>query len=706
MSTARKSPTLSTAPLEHIALDYAALRRAGIRHLERMAGHLWTDFNAHDPGITILEQLCYALTDLAYRASHELPDLLSEPGPDPYPHLFTPARILGCEPVTLLDLRKLVVDVDGVKNAWVEAVADPLPALYYHEGRRELSLVADDDTAEQVQLKGLYRVLIEKSELSRQGGAVVQREVTRRLHAHRNLCEDFAEVVVLDPHEARVHAHVEIDPVADAETLLLTIYQVIDEYMSPTIQFRTLRDALADGRRVDEIFDGPRLDHGFVDSEALTRLERRRTLHTSDLIQAIMATPGVRAVRGITLSAADGPHEPWTLTIAGDRVARLALTDVDAVTGRPALTITLVREQLAVAVDEDEVVRRFNAWLASRDKGPPLGPDDLDLVPARGEDRELALHRSIQREFPATYGIGDIGRSDSASPERKAEATQLRAYLTFFDHILANCMTQLAHARRLFAFDALGTRSYFTQAFDDPILARPEVWRDGAAPTEDELAQMTAAAVPAGSEAERRGRFLDHLLARFGEALTDYSLVLFGAMRSAEGSTRQDAVRERLARDKEAFLREYPTISGARGRAFDLQAPAGPTNTAGLAERIRLKLGLVAEHGEEFHLVEHILLRPIDDDRNQVSDDASLRVPLLAEARYKDPYSLQLSVVFADWPPRLRHPAFRRFVEQTVREETPAHLTVYVHWVDRDRWDGFGAAHRRWLDLRRESFAV
>ena len=59
--------TLTTAPLEHPAMDYAFLRQEGIRHLERLAGPLWTDFNAHDPGITILEQLCYALTDLAYR---------------------------------------------------------------------------------------------------------------------------------------------------------------------------------------------------------------------------------------------------------------------------------------------------------------------------------------------------------------------------------------------------------------------------------------------------------------------------------------------------------------------------------------------------------------------------------------------------------------------------------------------------------------
>ncbi len=59
--------TLSNAPPDHPALDFDFLRQEGIEHIQRLAGHRWTDYNHHEPGITILEQLCYALTDLAYR---------------------------------------------------------------------------------------------------------------------------------------------------------------------------------------------------------------------------------------------------------------------------------------------------------------------------------------------------------------------------------------------------------------------------------------------------------------------------------------------------------------------------------------------------------------------------------------------------------------------------------------------------------------
>jgi hypothetical protein len=142
-------------------MDYASLRQEGIRQLERMAGGQWTDFNAHDPGITILEQLCYALTDLGYRTAYEIPDLLADGGGDPYDSLHPPAEILTCRPVTAADLRRLVLDVEGVKNAWVLPLDQDTLPLYYHPDRDELSMSADPAPSEPVKLKGFYRVLVE-----------------------------------------------------------------------------------------------------------------------------------------------------------------------------------------------------------------------------------------------------------------------------------------------------------------------------------------------------------------------------------------------------------------------------------------------------------------------------------------------------------------------------------------------------------------
>jgi hypothetical protein len=112
------------------ALDFRALQRIGLEAIARTGSAHWTDFNEHDPGITILEVLSFALTDLGYRAEFPIEDLLAPEaggGLDPEGNGFhTARRILTASPVTLADFRRLVVDVPGVRNAWVEQWPDPL----------------------------------------------------------------------------------------------------------------------------------------------------------------------------------------------------------------------------------------------------------------------------------------------------------------------------------------------------------------------------------------------------------------------------------------------------------------------------------------------------------------------------------------------------------------------------------------------------
>ena len=143
-------------------MDYAALRQEGLRLLERMTGGQWTDFNTHDPGITLLEQLCYVLTDLGYRIRHEIPDLLADGGANPYASLHPPDAILTTNPVTPDDLRKLALDVDGVKNAWVEPSTQDF-ALTYLPTKTELRIGSQDLSAQAISIRGLYRVLVDPS---------------------------------------------------------------------------------------------------------------------------------------------------------------------------------------------------------------------------------------------------------------------------------------------------------------------------------------------------------------------------------------------------------------------------------------------------------------------------------------------------------------------------------------------------------------
>jgi hypothetical protein len=102
--------------------------------------------------------------------------------------------------------------------------------------------------------------------------------------------------------------------------------------------------------------------------------------------------------------------------------------------------------------------------------------------------------------------------------------------------------------------------------------------------------------------------------------------------------------------------------------------------------------------GEEgFHLIEHILLRPLI-----IRDDAYLLSPCIQDAcemhpGLKDPYSFRMSLVIPYWTGRCKDLNFRTFFEKIAREEAPAHIHVKVCWADEIRVSFFEYYYRLFL---------
>jgi hypothetical protein len=209
-------------------LDFPSLRQQAITLVQRLAGGTWTDHNTHDPGITILEQLCYALTDLGYRSQFALPDLLTRQGHDPCADLPAPAQILPTRPVTISDLRKVVIDVPGVRNAWIELVDEA--AATFNSAGAEVSALAPGTTQpaaapnqniSEIRVEGLLRIRVEMGDVDQtvvrsEAARAVRSEVARRLHRHRPLGVDLHEIHVLEDEPIRLNATLEIGAVADA----------------------------------------------------------------------------------------------------------------------------------------------------------------------------------------------------------------------------------------------------------------------------------------------------------------------------------------------------------------------------------------------------------------------------------------------------------------------------------------------------------
>lgn len=156
--TILKQPTLSPGE------DYNLLRRKGMEYIEQLGKKLWTDYNIHDPGITILELLCYAITDLGYRTSLDIKDILAEPaGTEPNPArqaFFTARDILTTNPWTKPDYRKLLIDIDGIKNGWLFCKECPCDEMFLYANCAK-STLQYTTTEHEIIVKGLYDVLIE-----------------------------------------------------------------------------------------------------------------------------------------------------------------------------------------------------------------------------------------------------------------------------------------------------------------------------------------------------------------------------------------------------------------------------------------------------------------------------------------------------------------------------------------------------------------
>ena len=112
---------LSLPTGEERELGFDGLRARGLEWLQALGGGVWTDHNLHDPGITLLEQLCFGLTDLVYRAGFPVADHLTGPdGTIDYAglSLHPPAEVFPCRPTTPADYRRHLLDaVPGLDDA-------------------------------------------------------------------------------------------------------------------------------------------------------------------------------------------------------------------------------------------------------------------------------------------------------------------------------------------------------------------------------------------------------------------------------------------------------------------------------------------------------------------------------------------------------------------------------------------------------------
>lgn len=682
--------------------DFQYLYKVGLQYIEQLGQQFWTDYNPHDPGITILDVLCYAITELGYRADFNIKDILThKDGVIRNNTFFSPATIFTNAPLTVMDYRKMLIDIKGVSNAWLLAVKKEKDVLGYHlpndaeatiylnKLEDKLSLKNKDkknNILPKLALRGLGKVKIELDEhpilgdlntlllehafwkdnrwvnfkiipqfidwnapdarlfklmntpskitidsvkkvqdivllivkrytkptdslhfrifpedaseadllvqhfsteanvceiisLFEQKKNEIQKifsTVALKLQQNRNLTEDYLCTEVIEKISIAICADIELEPGSDPVEVMSRIQIAIDNVISPKINFYTLKQLVNEGWHSEDIFLGPKLEHGFLKDEEVEKAKLAKEIHASDIIAILMEVEGVHSVKNVLMTAYNNLGKPITGAMNKSWVLELS-GEVKPVFSVALSKLLLFQKNIPFLLTENQqmLVEQKVLLYKAQFQQKKLKNTQNDFTIENGDYFELDSYQSIQDEFPVTYGLGKNFISEKETPLRKAQAKQLKGYLYFYEQLLADFFSQLYNAKDILDTTTLD-RTYFSTYLDKNDWTGDEFYSKHlfTAGLQQNLFNGESADEVSLYETkttfyDRRNRALDHLIARFSESFSDYVFMMYQVSQDTSGMGSLSFDNEDLILDKQNFINDYPVISSNRGLGID-----------------------------------------------------------------------------------------------------------------------------------------
>ncbi|GAB3218632.1 hypothetical protein J0A67_03165 [Algoriphagus aestuariicola] len=554
--------------------DFNVLMERGLAYVQGYSGDIWTDYNAHDPGVTILEQFCYGLTELGYKAAFPIEDLLVEEADGRINwrknSFYSPALVFSSHPFTVSDFRKLLIDsFPEIQNCWLELVHAPakesgVNGVYQVEVLPALAF--------QKELKG-------KPDLSK----VFLGRLHRFLKENRNLGEDFDPPKLLAPHFIFMQANVEISDEEDPDQILAEILFALEVHLYHPVAYTNLEELQKTGIRLEDIFVGPRLAGGFIQDKELK--ERSKTLYTEKFILLISKIPGVKKCWDVAI---DREGRAKSLALGEHAYAAINTDPKDPQSIFSTLKIyvngNLQRLDKARVADLllDYWSRHYRVYQED------LFRDDVWSGEFNGRYRNPGAYTSIREHFPGIYGLKPGEISSHEPEERHAKVKQLKGYLLLMEKQLANFLAQLAHLPDFFDQDIGYQGTYFSQ---NPDLKAGDVNLE--IPSKLVSGFNGAGINPQTGESriswlKRKNRVLDHLLARFGESIQDLPFQLSLKLNLLGNEEEMYAA---LLLQKSRFLRQVGELNYGKHRA-QFQSPDQQGDFSTLEKILRLVTGI------------------------------------------------------------------------------------------------------------------
>lgn len=359
---------------------YERLQQQALDCVQQLSGKVWTDYNAHDPGVTTLDILNYALTELDFRLNFPLDEYLATPDGKFHPEaygLFAAEKVFAMNPLTTDDYRNLTLDaLDDLEDLQLiphEPNDLPHECCGWYDLRAELSP---------------YTHLNKLST----GEEALRTSIRQIYHSHRNLCENLHSIAFIKRQKLTLSGEIHTDSSVQPEELLTAIYLEALKLFAPGTHFS------------------------------------KSNLPVSTLYKQIREMRGVASIRSLQFDGKQAEGASYMLGIAD----------------KEDIQVRLFRNGEAVQIDIGQVLRHLYAYTnlrhAIRSKSNESSTKDSPTLDSRYHPLS---HYSIQNDFPACYAINSHGPAAQESELRRIQYLQFKAYLLIIDLFLAQGLEEI-----------------------------------------------------------------------------------------------------------------------------------------------------------------------------------------------------------------------------------------------------------------------
>ncbi|WP_300038638.1 hypothetical protein [uncultured Roseobacter sp.] len=670
---------------------FSELRRVAVDYAQQASGEIWTDFNLHDPGVTLLEQTCFALSQVAWQAQLPMRDLLTNPRGHFCFHdlaLFRPRKVLGTLPVQRRDLQ-----------TWFGACPDI-----------DRVVVAPPD----MRRPGLYDFVIVPSDFVTASADPVATFRDRYRNA-RPLCTDLGQVEVAQEIRVVLEGQVEITGETLPETVAAALYHGVSDILSG------VRSDDEAARRTD-VWEAPeRL-------LAAAHTDGARPEDIREHLNMLRALPGVRDIGALTLRQPVGVQKDTSGAVYYHSVLprsvgqiRLQLTlNGAAVSLDPARIREEYRRITAEAIAA--AVHHVDApdWDVMRPgRRRSFGQSHVDsLLPGLYRAEGYSMHDPgalISEYREAINGvirdmIADLDalpRLFTAAPRRQTddpEAHRLRVEL--LDYLIALQGAEMPATRHsgVHHYRSVRGRHRFEIAWRLEYLFRLP-WLMSARATGPgpeipggfltELAILTD--LDLTEDGDQTGVLRDYGITLDDDAPTetpaeDDRIILIGALNPFDMLVPADDGAEPLPAGQLAelspFLRDGTLTTTAFARMTDPDSlaiapyPGGSWQVlydAGDGADLQ-RCAVIRDKDEAMQTVAR--LRATWRHLHRACEAAHLTEEILLRGEGPVEVANSADLMLPGWTARCSRQSFRNYVEALVEQLAPAHIHVRVHWLD------------------------